>query len=122
MASTGRPRYERSPSPTSVTSFAGTLGTKFVQLKPYDPESKGIVERANRYLETSFMPGHDFSSLEDFNLQLAAWLPRANNQLVCRTGQRPVEAVESGGTEMFALPPVAPVLGRLEQVRMARDY
>jgi hypothetical protein len=28
-----------------------------VQLKPYDPESKGMVERANQYLETSFSPG-----------------------------------------------------------------
>jgi len=30
--------------------FAGSLATRFVQLKPRDPESKGIVERANRYL------------------------------------------------------------------------
>ena len=35
----------------------GTLGSRLVQLKPYDPESKGMVERANRYLETSFLPG-----------------------------------------------------------------
>jgi transposase len=36
-----------------VTSFAGTLGTRFVQLKPYDPESKGVVERMNGFLETA---------------------------------------------------------------------
>jgi hypothetical protein len=33
-----------------------------VQLKPFDPESKGIVERANGYLETSFLPGRQFGS------------------------------------------------------------
>ncbi|HEY5265829.1 MAG TPA: IS21 family transposase [Acidimicrobiales bacterium] len=105
-----------------VTSFAGTLGTKFVQLKPYDPESKGVVERMNGFFETSFMPGRDFSSPEDFNEQLAAWLPLANNRLVRRTGQRPNEAVEEDRKSMFALPPVAPVLGVLGRVRLARDY
>ena len=105
-----------------VTSFAGTLGTKFVQLKPYDPESKGVVERMNGFFETSFMPGRSFSSPEDFNEQLAAWLPRANARLVRRTGQRPIDAVEEDRKSMFALPPVAPVLGVLGRVRLARDY
>ena len=105
-----------------VTSFAGTLGTKFVQLKPYDPESKGIVERANRYLETSFMPGRTFSSPDDFNEQLSAWLARANSRLVRRTGERPNEAVEKDRASMFALPPIPPVLGVLGRVRLARDY
>lgn len=30
-----------------VTALVGTLGSRLVQLKPYDPESKGIVEWAN---------------------------------------------------------------------------
>jgi transposase len=105
-----------------VTSLAGTLGTKFDQLKPYDPESKGIVERMNGFFETSFMPGRDFSSPDDFNEQLAAWLPRANSRRVRRTGQRPIDAVESDRASMFALPPVAPVLGVLGRIRLARDY
>ncbi|ETZ96730.1 integrase core domain protein [Mycobacterium kansasii 824] len=29
-----------------VTALVGTLGSRLVQLKPYDPESKGMVERA----------------------------------------------------------------------------
>ncbi len=40
-----------------VAEFTGVLGTRLVQCKPYDPESKGVVERANQYLETSFLPG-----------------------------------------------------------------
>ena len=105
-----------------MTSFAGTLGTKFVQLKPYDPESKGVVERMNGFFETSFMPGRTFSSPEDFNEQLAAWLPRANSRLVRRTAQRPIDAVEVDRASMFALPPIPPVLGVLGRVRLARDY
>lgn len=35
-----------------VTALIGTPGTRLVQLKPDDPESKGMVERANRYLKT----------------------------------------------------------------------
>ncbi len=89
-----------------MMSFAGTLGTKFVQLKPYDSESKGVVERMNGLFEASFMPGRDFSSPDDFNEQLAAWLPRANSRLERRTGQRPIDAVEFDRASMFALPPI----------------
>jgi hypothetical protein len=58
----------------AVTALIGTLGSRLVQLKPYDPESKGIVERANRYLETSFLPGRTFTGPQDFNDQLRLWL------------------------------------------------
>ncbi len=53
-----------------VAAFMGTMAATLVQLKPYDPESKGIVERANGYLETSFLPGRSFASPADFNAQL----------------------------------------------------
>lgn len=46
--------------------------TRIVQLKPHDPESKGLVERRNGYFETSFMPGRDFASPADFNEQFTA--------------------------------------------------
>ena len=69
----------------------GTLGSRLVQLKPYDPESKGIVERANRYLETSFLPGRSFTSPQDFNDQLRLWLPIANARRVRASDGRPVD-------------------------------
>lgn len=66
----------------SVTALmGGTLGgSRLVQLKPYDPESKGMVERANRYLETSFLPAASSShrristvnSTNGFGLQRAS--------------------------------------------------
>ena len=44
-----------------VGAFTGTLATTLVRLKPYDPESKGLVERRNGFFETSFMPGREFA-------------------------------------------------------------
>lgn len=42
-------------------AFAGLLATKIHLCRPRDPEAKGLVERANGYLETSFLPGRTFS-------------------------------------------------------------
>jgi hypothetical protein len=55
-------------------SSAGRWRTHLHQLPPYDPESKGIVERRNGFFETSFMPGRSFDSPADFNAQFADWL------------------------------------------------
>jgi hypothetical protein len=65
-----------------VGEFTGALATRIVQLKAYDPESKGGVERINGYFETSFLPGRSFDSAADFNTQLGEWLPRANGRTV----------------------------------------
>jgi hypothetical protein len=105
-----------------VAGFSGTLATKIVQLKPFDPESKGIVERANGYLETSFLPGRRFSSPADFNRQLAEWLPIANRRTIRSLGARPVELVEADRAAMLPLPPIAPTLGHRSRVRLGRDY
>ncbi|MBJ8344456.1 IS21 family transposase [Antrihabitans sp. YC2-6] len=105
-----------------VTAFTGTLATKIVQLKPYDPESKGVVERANQYLETSFMPGRAFTSPTDFNTQLAEWLPIANNRTVRRIGGRPTDLVSTDTRAMLALPPMPPQTTTVTQQRLPRDY
>jgi hypothetical protein len=60
-------------------AFRGTLGMGAVLCQRGDPEAKGLVERANGYLETSFLPGRRFADLDDFNRQLHGWLVRANN-------------------------------------------
>ncbi|WP_141811316.1 transposase family protein [Nocardia bhagyanarayanae] len=51
-----------------VAAFTGMLAPASSQCKPFDPESKGIVERVNGYLETSFLPGRSFGSPTDGNL------------------------------------------------------
>jgi transposase len=55
----------------TMNAFRGALGIKVIQCRPADPEAKGLVERANRYLETSFLPGRAFTGPGDFNAQLA---------------------------------------------------
>ncbi len=102
--------------------FAGTLGTRIYQTAARDPEAKGIVERANGFLETSFMPGRDFDSPGEFNTQLAAWLPRANTRVLRRTGEQPGHRVTADVAAMGALPPIAPLVGTSERVRLGRDY
>ncbi len=105
-----------------VSGFCGTLATRIVQLRPFDPESKGIVERANGYLETSFLPGRTFASPADFNTQLMAWLPVANSRVVRRVGGRPDELIGLDRAAMLALPPIPPTVGIATQVRLPRDY
>lgn len=46
-----------------VLGFSGALGMGVKQAPPRDPETKGIVERHNRYLATSFFPGRSFRTL-----------------------------------------------------------
>jgi transposase len=103
-------------------SFAGTLGTRIWQAPARDPETKGVVERANGYLQTSFLPGRTFTDPDDFNTQLADWLPRANQRLVRATGQPPAALISTDRAAMGALPPVAPQVGWRAQVRLGRDY
>ena len=105
-----------------VAAFTGMLATRLVQLRPYDPESKGIVERANGYLETSFLPGRVFTSPADFNSQLLDWLPKANSRWVRSLGARPVDLIGADRAAMRALPPVAPSVGFTARVRLPRDY
>ena len=61
-------------------------------LKACGPESTGIVERANGYLETSSMPGRRFASPADFNAQFTDWLTVANTWHVHRIDARRVNS------------------------------
>jgi transposase len=105
-----------------VSEFVGALATRLHQLKAYDPESKGGVERVNGYFETSFLPGRDFTGPEDFNTQLTGWLPLANARTVRALHARPVDLVGIDRAAMLALPPLAPAHGFTARVRLPRDY
>jgi len=102
--------------------FRGTLGMQVVVLRPADPESKGIVERHNGYLETSFLPGRRFRGPEDFNEQLTEWLVRANQRVHSTLRCRPVERFEEDKAAMMALPPVLPTTALRLSTRLARDH
>lgn len=105
-----------------VGEFSGALATKVHQLKAYDPESKGGVERINGYFETSFLPGRDFTGPGDFNTQLDTWLPKANARTVRALKARPVDLLDADKAAMLALPPLAPSVGLRVRIRLPRDY
>jgi transposase len=106
----------------AMSAFRGTLGIRVIQCRPGDPEAKGLVERANGYLETSFLPGRVFTSPADFNIQLAGWLERANQRQHRRLGCRPFDRWAADQAAMLALPPVAPVTGWRLVTRLPRDH
>ena len=105
-----------------AAAFAGTLATKIKLAPPRDPEFKGMVERHNGFLETSFLPGRSFASPIDFNEQLTEWLARANTRTVRSIQGRPVDLLEVDHASMLALPPMAPQIGLNQRVRLSRDY
>lgn len=113
----GRPQLTE-----AMNAFRGCLGIKVVQCRPADPEAKGLVERANRYLETSFLPGRLFASPADFNAQLESWLEKANRRHHQRIECRPIDRLPADLAAMAALPPVAPPAGWQLATRLPRDH
>lgn len=105
-----------------AAAFAGTLATQIKLAPPRDPEYKGMVERANQFLETSFLPGRRFTSPADFNEQLADWLRRANTRTVRSIQGRPVDLLATDYGAMIPLPPVDPPTGINHRIRLGRDY
>jgi transposase len=103
-------------------AFAGLLGIRIIQCRPGDPEAKGLVERANGYLETSFLPGRVFASPTDFNIQLADWLTKANRRLHRTLQARPSERIEADKARMLTLPPVHPPGWWQSSLRLPRDH
>jgi hypothetical protein len=84
-----------------VGEFAGTMATTVQRLRPYDPESKGLVERRNGFFETSFMPGRTFASPGDFDAQFADWLAVANARIVRTIKTRPVDRLDADRAAML---------------------
>ncbi|MDX3763578.1 IS21 family transposase [Streptomyces mirabilis] len=109
--------------PTSeFAAFAGLLATKIYLCRPRDPEAKGLVERANGYLETSFLPGRHFSGPDDFNTQLQTWLKVANRRVHRTLGARPADRWEADRAQMLTLPAVDPPTWWRFSTRLGRDH
>ena len=117
----GRPKLAE-----DFEAFRGTLGISVHQCRPRDPESKGLVERTNQYLETSFLPGRTFTGPADFNTQLDTWLTaRANLRHHRGLGCRPQERWDTDRAAMLTLPPdhvVTAGLGWRASTRLPRDH
>ena len=121
-AAVGSWRAGRPKLTAEFEAFRGLLGIRVIQCRPRDPEAKGLVERANGYLETSFLPGRRFASPAEFNTQLVEWLPRANARQHRALGCRPTDRFGTDRAAMLPLPPVIPQLGWRSSVRLPRDH
>jgi hypothetical protein len=87
------------------------------------PERKGVVERTNGYLETSFMPGRSFEGRDDFNTQLGEWLEtKANVRVHSGLRCRPSERIDEDLAAMMALPPVLPDMDFHHDLRLPADH
>lgn len=106
-----------------VLAFAGTLGTRIQQAPPRDPETKGVVERANGYLKSSFFPGRHFTNPQDVQHQIDDWITGVANQRIHATTRKvPAVAWAADKAKMTALPPYPPQVGVITQVRLPRNY
>jgi hypothetical protein len=103
--------------------FRGLLGCEIVVLPPREPEHKGIVERNNDYLETSFLPGRVFTSPADFNAQLGEWTGLANSRFKRVLGCAPADRIDADRAAMAPLPPLRESsLGWHNRIRLPRDH
>ncbi len=118
----GRRRGPRIELTEACQAFRGVLATRVHICKPADPEAKGLVERNNGYLETSFLPGRSFTGPADFNGQLAGWLPLANGKTKRVLGCAPTDRIGADLAAMIMLPPVPPTTGWHYTTRLARDH
>src|SRR5215211_5700526 len=118
----GQRRRRQTVLTEAAHAFRGVLGAKVLICDPGDPEAKGLVERANGYLETSFLPGRSFASPADFNAQLHDWLALVNQRHRRVLGCAPVDRIEADRAAMLPLPPVAPVTGWHTSLRLPRDH
>jgi transposase len=118
----GRIRQGKQVLTAEFQAFRGVLGMGATLVGPNDPEAKGLVERANGYLETSFLPGRSFTDVADFNRQLSGWLKRANQRIHGTTRVRPAEAIFEDRGAMMAFPPVLPDPSWRFTTRLPRDH
>jgi transposase len=103
-------------------AFRGTLGMGARLCLRNDPETKGVIERNNGYLETSFLPGRRFDDVADFNRQLTSWLVKANNRVHATTRVRPREAMGEDRGSMLGFPAVLPDPTLRFSIRLPRDH
>jgi transposase len=121
-AAIGQRRRRQTVLTEQAHAFRGVLGAKILLCDPGDPEAKGLVERANGYLETSFLPGRAFASPADFNAQLTEWLALVNQRPRRVLGCAPADRIAADRSAMLPLPPVAPPTGWRASLRLPRDH
>jgi len=89
----------------AFAAFCGQLRVDWHFCEPGDPQAKGVVERLQGYIETSFKPGRAFANHHDFQDQLDRWFDeRANRRLHRTLRRRPVDLLAEERETLRALP------------------
>lgn len=100
----------------------GELGCGGVFCRAGDPQAKGVVERFQGFIETSFEPGRSFVNEHDYQEQLDRWIVEKANQRLHRVLRaRPADLLVEEQRALRALPVVAPDLDRRFVMRVGHD-
>ena len=106
----------------AFAAFCGQLKVGWHFCEPADPQAKGVVERLQGYIETSFEPGRRFVNEHDFQAQLDDWFDtRANRRLHRTLRRRPVDLLAEELAAMRPLPATAPDTQRRWVLRVPPD-
>jgi transposase len=106
----------------AFAAFCGQLKVGWRILEPHDPESKGVVERLQGYLETSFEPGRRFCNELDFQEQLDRWFRERANVRFHRTLRcRPLDRLPEERARLQPLPTPLPDVESRFSSRVAPD-
>ncbi len=106
----------------AYAQLLGVLGVGSVFCRARDPQAKGIVERFQGYLETSYEPGRRWVNEHDYQHQLDRWIVEKANQRHHRALQaRPAELLVAEQGALRALPGEPPDLDRRLVVRVGHD-
>ena len=112
----GRPTEE-------FASFCGQLSVGWRILDPGDCQAKGVSERLQGFMETSFESGRSFANELDFQNQLDRWFSeRANVRLHRTLRERPVDRLERERERMRPLLQPGPDLDRRIVIRCRRSH
>lgn len=103
-------------------AFCGQLRVGWHFCEPADPQAKGVVERLQGFIETSFEPGRRFANHLDFQDQLDGWFDARANRRVHRTlRRRPVDLLGEEHEVLRALPQRPPDTQRRWVLRVSPD-
>jgi transposase len=105
----------------AFAAFCGRLRVGWHFCEAADPQAKGVVERLQEYLETSFEPGRRFANERDFAEQLGAWFVKANARTHRTLRCRPVDRLAEERAAMRPLPAEPPDLDPRIVLRVPPD-
>jgi len=77
----GRDEHFKPVLQDEFADFSALYGFEVRCARPYRAKTKGKVERAISFIQTSFLPGRIFNGLADGQFQLDDWLVEANSRV-----------------------------------------